>query len=62
MTHFMSQADLEHLNETELRWMLRDAFNKLAAVKKSSPECDEAAASIEAIQKVLRRKASTPRP
>jgi hypothetical protein len=62
MTHFISQADLEHLNETELRWMLRDAFNKLAALKKSSPECEDAAASIEAIQKALRRKANTPKP
>jgi len=62
MTHFISQADLEHLNETELRWMLRDAFNKLAAMKKSSPECEDAAASIEAIQKALRRKANTPKP
>jgi hypothetical protein len=62
MTHFISQADLEKLNETELRWMLRDAFNKLAAQKKSSPECEDAAASIEAIQKALRGKANTPKP
>jgi hypothetical protein len=60
MTHFKTQADLEHLNETELRWMLRDAFNKLAA--QSSPERDAALASIEAIQKALRRKANTPKP
>lgn len=59
MTHFISQADLERLNETELRWMLRDAFNKLAA--QSSPERDEALASIEKIQTALRRKANTPK-
>jgi hypothetical protein len=60
MTHLKTQADLERLNETELRWMLRDAFNRLAAP--SSPERDKALASIEAIQKALRRKANTPKP
>ncbi len=60
MTHFISQADLERLNETELRWLLRDAFNRLAA--KTSPERDEALNAIEEIQKALRRKQNTPKP
>ncbi len=61
MTHFKNQSDLEHLSITELRWMLRDIFNALAGMKKNSPECAEALASAEEIQKVLRRKMYGPK-
>jgi hypothetical protein len=62
MTLFYNQSDLEHLNVTELRWLLREAFNALSAIQKSSAQLDETIASIEAIESVLRRKINCPKP
>jgi hypothetical protein len=62
MTQFISQADLEHLSITELRWKLREVFNSLAGMPKNSPQCDDTVAAIVEIEKVIRRKMSGPKP
>jgi len=62
MTHLISQADLEHLNETELHLKLRQMFNSLAGLPQASQECKETIATVENIKKALRSKLNTPKP
>lgn len=62
MTHFENQTDLEHLNEAELRFKLRQIFNALAGLQTSSQECAQAMASLEEVQRALYRKISCPKP
>ena len=57
MTSFTNQAELEHLNETELRLMLRQIFNAMVRFEKTSPEYSRAASSLEDVKKALRRRA-----
>lgn len=61
MTSFTNQAELEHLNEMELRSMLRQIFNAMVRFEKSSPEYSQAAGSLEDVKKALRRRTYIPK-
>ncbi len=61
MTSFTNQAELGHMNETELRSMLRQIFNAMVRFEKASPEYSQAAGSLEEVKKALRRRAYIPK-
>ena len=56
----VTRFELARLTETELRALLRRAFNELAKSKPNTPQRRNALASIEAIQKVLTSMDSGP--
>jgi hypothetical protein len=56
MTQFYNQSDLEHLNEAQLRAKLSQIFNVLAGLQNSLQEYSLALATVEEVQKNLRRK------
>lgn len=56
MTHRYSQSDINRMTETELRLKLRQMFNELAGLQTSLQEYSLALATLEEMQKALRRK------
>lgn len=62
MTQFYTLSDLEHLTETQLRAKLCELFNALAGLQTAMQEYAIAIATLEDVQKALRRKLSGLRP
>ena len=62
MTRNYSQSDLDHMNETELRLKLRQMFNELAGLQASVQEYSLALATLEEMQRALRRRLNSFRP
>ena len=56
MTTLITQSELEHLSEPELRSKFSQILNDLARSKKTAAECPLAMASLENIQTALRRR------